>query len=737
MMRLWCSLAAASRLAAASGDVEVLTSDSLDTSPFGEVASGRSPGGFSYGLSHDDDDDDEDRRPHARRRRRSRRRTTTSTHTTTTHTTTTRTTTTRTTTTSTSTTGPHVFGGAITREVFYGWLSVWRSKYQTGVWNADLSDPWESLMPEALKGIPTMVVESTGGAAGGVVTEGMGYGIMVEGFLAAGGNATALNMSLSMIKSWLTMVNGPPTSVQPLGGGMNATGSSTQVNMWPYGVSVVEWSIYNTGPAGVPAWKFPINASNFPGRQGSATDGDQDAILGMVYTAKALGYPADFVDIVIRSIIAFTSADLGFPDLYRTLPGGEKVYVTKLGSMWGGLLAKDGKYKTTQQAWCYSPGYFAPAHYRTFRDFLIKFWKPAFDDYLPPHEDGYPTTLEELVEALDSTIVSGYNLLYYSSCSSGTVSNWIGVKAPCENENDLNCPGVPWAYTPYIGAEGGNCSSSGTRFGSFGADASRTAWRVALDYVLYADESRRITVYDRFGYPYSSETFGAQKYLNRIVVQYATRSICNGGVPGDCFHNTSSPFRLAYAYDLKFNATDMTCPGVPHNPESWWAGFMAYPTFTAFVAPYDEIGAEQMTNWMDTFASICNFSDVNFLDFKAGGSPKGAICVTSYFEASQAVISLLIMSGFASPLLFDKFSQLSGSSEKVNILKDDSALSLPMPVSRSASGMLALGAATSALVAAFAAKRLRGRPSCYAKLSEDVAVRRAPSNDNLEVGAVQ
>lgn len=61
-------------------------------------------------------------------------------------------------------------------------------------------------------------------------------------------------------------------------------------------------------------------------------------------------------------IICPESKDLGFPDLYRVLPGGEKVFVPKMGSMWGGLTPEFGSYRTTQQPWCYSPGYFAPAH---------------------------------------------------------------------------------------------------------------------------------------------------------------------------------------------------------------------------------------------------------------------------------------------------------------------------------------------------------------------------------------
>jgi len=596
---------------------------------------------------------------------------TTTTKTTTTKTHSTSTFTTSTSSTSTSTTGPRVFGGNITKDAFAGWLSIWRSKYEIGLWNAELPDPWESLLPLALRGHTCKVVESKGGAAGGIVSEGMGYGIMIEGLLAAKGeDPRALNNSLSLIKSWLAMVNGgvaTGTVEQPFAGGQNVTTSSTHVDTWPYGVSAVEWSHAKLAPAGVPAWKFPINQANVLQNMGSATDGDQDAMLGMIYTAHALQYPADFVDMTMRSVISFASADLGYPDLYRTLPNGEKVFVPKLGSMWGGLLPERGPFKTKQQPWCYSPGYFAPAHYRTMRDFVKTHWRKEFNDYLPAHLDKRPSSMEEMVEAFDSAITTGYNILYYSSCSSGSVSNWVGVKAECADDDKLSCPGVPWQHTPYVGSHGGECAQSGTMFGSFGADASRSAWRIAMDYVLYREESHRVKMYDRQGNPDKDLVFGAQRFLNRIVAQYASRSICDGGIPGDCLKNTSSPYRFAYAFDVKkFNATNVQCPNVPNPPTSWWAGFMAYPTFAAFVAPYDEIGAEQMTNWMDTFASICNFSAVDKWLYNRGGKPTGAICLDTYFEASQAVIAMMIMSDSIRPI----GPPLGSALHMVTILKD-------------------------------------------------------------------
>lgn len=550
--------------------------------------------------------------------------------------------------TSTSTTGPDMVGGNITKDAFRGWLSVWRSKYQVGLWKAGVPDPWDSMLPKALKGVEPKVVTSEGGVASGVVTEGMGYGIMIEGFLAAQGDDWALQQGLALVKSWLGMVVGPNGDldiVTPLAGGTNFNTSSTKAENWPYGVSSVEWSHLDLGAAGLAAWKFPIKEKDIDEYLGSAADGDQDAVMGMVYLAAAMNYPDDFVDMVMRTVISFASADLGFPDLYRVLPDGTKIFVPKLGSMWGGLLPATGKYKSKQEPWCYSPGYFAPAHYRTMRNFVNDHWKEAFNDYLPKHEDGTLTSAKELSAAFDSAVIAGYNILWFSSCESGAVSNWVGVESACSTDDELNCPGVPWKHTPWVGANGGECQQSGTRFGAFGAEASRTAWRVAMDYKLFREESSQIPWYDRDGNPDPDRYFGARAYLNRLVIQYKYQSLCDGGIPGDCMQNTVSPFELAHAFEPEKGAHGLNCSNVPNPPQSWWAGFMSYPTFSAFIAPFDEIGEAQMTFWMDTFAGICNFSRVNVDDFASGGSPEGKLCLTSYFEASQAVIATMIMSG--------------------------------------------------------------------------------------------
>jgi len=538
----------------------------------------------------------------------------------------------------TGATGAAIFGGTLTKEAAAGWLKVWRAAYKKN--DGSVPELKDSVLPADLGGLDSMVVISSGGAAGGVVTEGMGYAIMVEGIHALGGSKAGLRNGLALTKAWLGMVYGPPeTSLGrtelPLGGGSGEKGSATQADVPPYGVSAIEGK--SGGFSGLPAWKFPVNQCA-PFCHGTATDGDEDALLGMIYLAEALNAPDDFVDMVMRTAIAFASTDLGFPDLYRSLPDGSRMFVPKGGSDWGGLTPGSGKYGASQQPWCYNPSYFAPGHYRVFRDFVQKYWSAGFDDYLPPYLDGTPSTLKDLVASFEGAITAGYNILYHSSCPSGAVSNWVGVRSEC-GDGGLNCEGVPWATTPYVGRNG-TCTASGTTFGSYGPDASRTPWRIAMDYILYEKEATDVQMYDRHGKPDSSLEFNAQVYLNRFANQYMRYATCDGGKAGACYmQGTVATYELASAFSM--NAPGLTCKNVPNAGQDWWAGFMSYPTFTVFVAPHSNLTAKQSAQWQETLAGICDFS---------GKSPKGGLCSDSYFELGQELISTMVMSGHVAPL---------------------------------------------------------------------------------------
>jgi len=572
--------------------------------------------------------------------------------------------------------GP-VFGGEATKVAFSAWLSTWRNIYAHS--NSSVVPTLDDAdLPQVFHGKTARTVSADGGAATkGVVTEGMGYAMMVEGMMASQGDGWALDLSLGLARAWLGMVHGAEKDEEPLGGAMEQNGNASRVDSWPYGVSAIPGQEKNSGPAGVATWKFPrkecygLSNTSDP-CHGSATDGDEDAVLGLVYMAPALNYSAAFVDIVIRSIISFASADLGFPDLYRTLPDGRRVYVPKLGSQWGGLTPPGGKFVRERHVpdWCYSPAYFAPAHYRIFRDFAKDNWKPEYDEYLPPHLNGSKTSMQQLADAFDGAILAGYNILYYSSCESGSVSNWVGVKAPCSDNDTLACEGVPWTHTPYVGEEKGNCSASGTGWGMFGSEGSRMPWRVAMDYILYTEESENVRMYGRDGKFDSSIKFNARHYLNRFVTQYKRFGKCDGGKLGDCDcdyggckPNNTQAIELCPAFEVQesdkgptpsHRAPGLVCDNVPHYGQSWWAGFMSWPTFTSFIAPYTEnvttddgtiiqaLSTEEQTMWLESLANLCDFDDFNDEGF---WKIHGALCQKNYFHLSQEVISAMMMSG--------------------------------------------------------------------------------------------
>jgi len=557
--------------------------------------------------------------------------------------------------------GP-IFGNEATRHAFTLFRGIWRDFYRRNpgvVPELDSAD-----LPDAFRGVTAKVVVSSGGAAeGGVVSEAIGYGIMIEGVQAAAGDKESLRNGLALMKAWLGMVQGPHrpikhhkhgnaslTLVTPIGGGdgMNP-GSATRVDVPPYGVSAIAPQGPNSrGPSGVPAWKYPIESCSWGLCTGTATDGDEDAVFGMIYLAHALDYPQDFMDTVIRALVAVASADLGFPDLYRTLPDGTKVFVPKGGSGWGGLSPSEGKFKSSFNHGCINPSYFAPASYRLMRDFAKKHWKPEFDAYLPPHLGGERSTLAELLETFNGAIIGGYNLFYRSSCSSGVVSNWAGSRADCaKSRGALNCRGVPWATTPFVG-KSGTCTASGTKWGSWGADACRAPWRIAMDFVLYPEESVNVAMYSEIGIIDPSIHFNSKVYLNRLAAWYKQNAKCDGG-RRSCTElgGTTDPTKLAAAFVDELGAPKVTCGNVPFPPEpNWWAAFMSHPTFTSFVAPSEPLlSRSESSAWLDTFAQLCRPSNVGSSggNYTSHGIQK--LCSKAYFDVSQQVISAMVTSG--------------------------------------------------------------------------------------------
>jgi hypothetical protein len=131
--------------------------------------------------------------------------------------------------------------------------------------------------------------------------------------------------------------------------------------------------------------------------------------------------------------------------------------ILKLRSCWGGWDANGN-----------NPSYHAPGHYRAFRDFQ--------ESIVGREQDTVPSLGgQTMTEAWNMLIDTSYEFLKTTQCSeTGLVPNWALVK-----EVDSNT----------LAKLQGSFSGSGTSQYEFGAEASRTMWRVAIDAILYPSES--------------------------------------------------------------------------------------------------------------------------------------------------------------------------------------------------------------------------------------------------------
>ena len=186
---------------------------------------------------------------------------------------------------------------------------------------------------------------------------------------------------------------------------------------------------------------------------GSAPDGDEDAILGMVLlvlgTRDDSLRPSWFDELAqwtYQSCKSFL-LHLTTPHPTRTASNGAPLRALKLGSCWGG--------------WdCSNPSYHSPGHWRAFRDYMLAYAATYGSD------EGEGSRL-----ALDwnALIETSYEIIGEGQCAAtGLVTNWW----------------VP-SHTDATGHGTAGCSGSGTPADEFGSEAGRLAWRVAVDAVWY------------------------------------------------------------------------------------------------------------------------------------------------------------------------------------------------------------------------------------------------------------
>jgi len=264
------------------------------------------------------------------------------------------------------------------------------------------------------------VVHSSGGAAGGVVSEGQGYGLFLGGATAAALSPTnsqfntVVNQAYQLFQGWKKMC-------------MLSTSDGCQSTRY----CTSGGSSYPC----LPHWKFNDQLTSAQGT-GSAPDGDEDAILGMILLLKATASnkPSWWTEV---NNWAYQSSKQFYES--STAPSGSW-RIVKLGACWGG--------------WdCNNPSYHAPAAYRAMKDFM----------------SGYSDEGKSYASKWDTVISTSYAVLLAGQNPYGLVTNWY----------------VPNSNPTVTGTTG--CSGSGTPAAEFGSEASRTVWRVVLDYVWYGD----------------------------------------------------------------------------------------------------------------------------------------------------------------------------------------------------------------------------------------------------------
>jgi len=291
----------------------------------------------------------------------------------------------------------------------------------------------------------TLTILAEGGAAGAggsVVSEGQGYGLLTSAITLASLEASdpnrndVMNKFYGYFNGWKKMcINSSPSPCQS-----------------------PEYCTHAGGKAPcLPGWKHKGDLSEVEGT-GSAPDGDEDAILGMIIAIKALekalnlpSWHDELRQWTDESITQFLqdNTQLSTSGSHRLL---------KLGSCWGGWDSNGN-----------NPSYPAPGAFRAMRDFHISYdgsrnyAMPTFGDNL------------DLKNKWDMLIDTTYKFYATTQCTdTGVVPNWALVKEVDSQSLDKLS---------------GSFSGSGTPQYEFGAEASRTMWRVALDAVFYPEEA--------------------------------------------------------------------------------------------------------------------------------------------------------------------------------------------------------------------------------------------------------
>ncbi|CAK0888031.1 unnamed protein product, partial [Prorocentrum cordatum] len=331
----------------------------------------------------------------------------------------------------------------------------------------------------------------------------------------------------------------------------------------------------------MPGWDMPFTEA---GHMGSATDGDSDAVMGLIYLAELTG-EREYQEYAVKSIAAFVLEDLGFADPEknsRPVPAAgdipaslQTMWLWRGGTCWGGYdTSAEGD--ADNRNLCINPAYFSPGEWRAFSKFLLK------------HPDLVPAPYEAaaLAAVLDSAIAWGYNTLMRISCGNGLVSNWWSV------------PDNGWPWKGEL-----KCTNSGTAAGAYYSDAARIPWRVTLDYLWFGDESRA-DIYDEDGKILG--TWGAQEYANRWASGWKELIEAHPDASPGVYPPMSAgatPMRSDQVLPLLSDLEK--CSFVPEGfTASPWNGWGAYPVVTCFQVPMSGVDDAVMQEWVEFLGQV-------------------------------------------------------------------------------------------------------------------------------------
>lgn len=431
---------------------------------------------------------------------------------------------------------------------------------------------------KALKGVKGIALNTNPETT---VTEGQGYAMFSAGM------RKDVETLKSLVVAWQAMGQGiPKQDVSRPCGGCGASGGGWQEPRDICSASESPCLCRSVSGAYMPGWLMPVRDM---GSLGSATDGDEDGITGIIYLAELMN-SSEVREYAVKSIVAFVNEDLGLanPSLNsRTVPVTGEIpkelqvmYLWRGGTCWGGY---DKSSDSEDRNLCIAPAYFSPGQWRLFRDYVIEY------AHLVPS----PHDSVQVARVLQSAITWGYNTLQRISCPNGLVSNWWSI------------PDSGWPWQGSL-----KCKNSGTAAGAYGADAARMPWRVVLDYLWYPEETQQTPLFDEAGQRIG--TWGAKQYANRwqrewissIHAQRDPRTHDRpheGGFPP--LKKGVPPLRIDQV--LQPLQGFAGCKTVPLGfTATAWNGWGGYPVVTTFQTPSDELTPEMRQEWLDFLCDI-------------------------------------------------------------------------------------------------------------------------------------